>query len=94
MEQLDFLIEYWPVLSGSYIAPVAAWLKKKLPGDFPLATVAISGLLSFLAIYLIALFFVPEATIKDIVVWAAGSHIFAQLLHAGRKTQKKNFLNP
>ena len=83
----EALLVLWPVVTGSLIIPVTNWLKMKIPNDFPVGSALISLALSIGSAYLLAQWFAPTSTWKDIITFALGTQVTAQVGHAIVKTQ-------
>ena len=85
----ESLSAIWPVVSGVMIVPVVAWIKTKLPVDFPLTAPFFSAVISLVVMYALAQGLVPDMPWQDIITFTLGSMAVAQGTHATTKTVKK-----
>ena len=79
-----------PFISTAFIVPFVGWLKKKIPGDLPISTDLISGVLSYLCVagfnYVLGLGLIPEIVLgMSGVLWKLNGTV-----HAAWKTKKKS----
>lgn len=79
----------WPIITGSIIVPVVAWIKTKLPNDFPVQGVVIQSILSIGAVYLISQAFHTGWDWQAIITYALGTFASASAVHAVVKTSNK-----
>ena len=85
---MDIIMQFWPVVLGGFILPMATWIKKKLPTDFPVQSVFIALVLSFLIAWGASKLLFPAATWNEIITLALGTQVFSQITHASNKTIK------
>ena len=86
---MDSLSYLYPLVSGSFIVPLVAWIKAKLPADFPLTAPAISGILNLGIMWGLAQLFAPTMSFEAIIAYALGGQFTSQIAHSGWKTTKK-----
>ena len=85
-----FLIIYGAI-QAALVVPVVQYVKKYIPGDFPVSPVLITYGLSFLAAWGLTQIpnFEPGATISMCIQLAFVGQVGAQVVHAGYKTYKE-----
>ena len=86
METLNLL---FPIATGSIVVPLVAWIKAKLPGDFPLQAPVIAGILNAFIMWGLAQLLAPQMTGVEIIQLAFGAQVMSQFGHAGWKATKK-----
>lgn len=87
MESFYILFGYFTTV---LIIPVVNWIKKKIPKDFPISTDIISGIISFIVIYVLKIAFFPELDTMTMLLIALGLWKVNGTAHALAKTVKKN----
>ena len=85
---METITMIWPIIGAGFIVPMAAWLKKKLPTDFPIQSVFIVSAMSIGIIWGLSRLFVPEMTWEQIFAFAAGTQVISQYIHSGKKMIK------
>lgn len=83
-----FLTVYAFLQSG-LVMPLVNYLKKWLPGTFPVQPVVYTAILSFLVAWLLSMYFQPDVTVEQLVGIALSGHVVSQLTHSVVKTVKK-----
>ena len=92
LEGFDFILALWPCLSGSFIVPVTAWIKGKIPMDLPLGGKGISVALSIVTVLVINWLASLELMPKEIALWVITTELVSGGAHSIWKTKKKNSL--
>lgn len=87
METISYI---WPLLGGSVIVPLVAYIKKKwLPKDFPLRAPLLTALANLLVIVLLFWVFKVPMNVEQIFNMALAGQVTSQFVHAGKKTANK-----
>ena len=74
------------VMAGGLTIPLAAYIKAKLPTDFPIQSVVIASGLNLLMVWLIGMAVAPELTFVQLIPYALGAQVTSQLGHSIKKT--------
>ncbi len=79
-------------IQAALVVPLVQWIKKIIPGDFPISPVLITYGLSFLSAWGLTQIpgFEPGATVAMCVQLAFIGQVGAQAVHATYKTVTKN----
>ena len=82
----------WPIVAGGVIVPLVAYIKKYLPGDFPVQPVVYTAALAIGTTWLLTRWLVPEMTLQDCIPYALGSQFVAQFINELKNSAKKVML--
>jgi hypothetical protein len=85
---MEFLQYVWPAVSGIFVVPIAGWIKGLLPTDFPIQSVGIALILSFITVWGLSQLLFPTATPEQIFTLALEGQVVGQITHAVNKTVK------
>ena len=86
MEQIAVI---WPIITGSLIVPLVAWIKNRVPVDFPIGIPIITAALNCVAVWILGLIFAPDTPYLDLWPLIGLGQMTTQAGHALKKTGDK-----
>lgn len=89
---MDSMTMLFSIVAAGLIVPLVEYIRKKLPGDFPIQAPLYAAVLSVGAAWGLSKWVAPTMTMDEVIQLSLGTQVLSQFFHSIWKTKQENTL--